>query len=239
MSGDLSAPPESPPALPSCWRRWRRIFILFVAASFLLYCFHLSLFRGAACALISEDPPAPVTHVAWFHGDGRFEQAAQLFRSGDVRRVLLVEGKTGRMAGIQGLPSPISRDQQALHSRGVPLEAIEVIPANALSEWDSARALGGWLRSHPEATLLILTNRFSSRRSRHILTSELDDDVLGRVQIRALADRNHDETNWWRRKEGLLDFFNNTVHLGYTNLFGETSRPQPDWDADTYESGLR
>ena len=54
----------------------------------------------------------------------------------------------------------------------------------------------------------------------------------------ALADRRYNETNWWQSKDGMVNWWNGCLKLGYVWLAGEDVEPEPAWDPDAYERAL-
>jgi hypothetical protein len=62
----------------------------------------------------------------------------------------------------------------------------------------------------------------------------IGDQSEHRISWFPLRDRRYDETNWWQRKEGVLDVFNSYVSLGYVWLNGEQPSTWREWDAEEW-----
>ncbi len=98
-------------------------------------------------------------------------------------------------------------------------------------------SLGTWLDEHPDAHVTALCPRLTSARWRYLLSQGLSAGAMLRVRLRAVADPEYDETNWWQHKHGLLNTFNNLVGYAHVRLCGE-SQEKPRWDPDEYEKSL-
>jgi len=203
-----------------------------------LFLLRAPLLRGLADLLVTEDPAPHAAHLVLFDGDDRHHHAAELYRTGAVCQILLLERVPERLETFGILLPAAEVDRRKLQACGVPNHAIQVLPGETDDDWDRARLLQAWLHDHPDARLLLLCKRFGSRRLRYILGG-VHGGEEARVHLRALPDRDHDETNWWQHKDGLLDFFNSFMGLAHTRLAGESPAPRADWDPDTYERSLR
>ena len=63
---------------------------------------------------------------------------------------------------------------------------------------------------------------------------------LENVHVRALRDRRHDETDWWRSRSGWKAVFAGYVALTHTLVFGRPDwNDEERWDPNAYEERLR
>jgi hypothetical protein len=196
------------------------------------------LLRGLAGLLIVDEPLTGTTSLVFFSGDGRHARAAELYHDGRAGQVLLIQCHPGRLEALGLVPSGDEVDRRALRARGVPDSALTLVPGHARDDWQRVRALQAWLREHPGTHVHLLCERFGSRRLHFLCRRVLGADAA-RAHLLALPPRDHDETNWWQHKEGLLDFLEEALALTYAWAAGERTAPWHDWDPDAYEAGLR
>ena len=220
-------------------RRWPQRLLLIALLLVALYLGRAQLLRAAAGLLIAEDPLEPCDAVLMLGGDRVYSTAAQLYRDGVAKRILLIETAPTRTERMGLQPTEEARARRVLEGEGVPAEAFTVLPAGAYTDWERARRLLGWLHEHPGARVTVLCARFNSRRLRVVFDRTLGPEEAGRVTLRALPDRLFDEASWWHRKEGVLDFFYGAVGLTHVGLAGEPRAGRHPWDPDQYELSLR
>lgn len=172
-------------------------------------------------------------------GDRCYDRAAQLYREDTLRGILLIEPYPTRLVQIGVLPcfEAISRCQ--LEARGVPNKAVFVITGKAENPWQEARLLDRWLEDRSRTRVLLLCNRFESRRWRIVLDTVLQPDHAARVGILALPDRRYDETDWWKSRRGVKGFFYGCLALAYAWFQGEDVSPRELWDPDDYQRMLK
>lgn len=184
-------------------RRWI-LFTLFVAAAAIvllasspaiLPCFSRWLDIGQR--------PVKADYVMVLLGDEQTRPfvAAALAAEGWADTVLLTEIAPSPQT-IDGISPPsheIARD--ILVSRGVPPERIVLMPAEARSTFDEARALAGLLESRPNARVLAVTSDYHSRRSRwvfhHVLAEQAD-----KVTFVTAPTDYYVTDRWWRSQWG-------------------------------------
>ncbi len=222
-------------------RRWRRRAVRLAAVVAVLaglYVFRAPLLRGAASALIVDQPPEATTAVLLLDADRGPQRAAERYHKGRAGRVLLIEEWPGRVVQLGVLPPREDVQRRNLEAEGVPGEAITLLKGRPKSDWDRARRLREWLAGHPGATVTVLCDRFGSRRLCRVFGVTLGADA-GRLRWQAPADRRFDEGDWWRHKAGFLRVFSAGVGLGYVWLVGEDREEWRPWEPDQYEKNLR
>lgn len=234
----MDSPPK--PAEKRKRRGWRYGLIGVIVLAACLYGFHAPILRSVAGYLAVEERFAAADYVlVQPYGDGRYDRAAALYREGLVRSVLLVERRPTRLERMGLLPTFETVTQQALTARGVPAEAIIVIPRPVRSDWERARCLRAWLEHQPAVSILVLSDRFGGRKLRYVFDQTLGPDYAARVRLLGLPDRHFDETNWWKKRIGAVDIFDTYVRLAFTRLVGEGSEEWREWDPKEYEKSLR
>jgi hypothetical protein len=203
-----------------------------------LYLFRAPLLRSAASALVVDQPQEATTALLLLDADRGPARAAECYREGRAKAVLLIEEWPGRVVEMGVLPPREDVLRRGLEAEGVPGEAITLLACRATNDWDRARRLRGWLAERPGATVTVLCDRFGGRRLCHIFAATLGPDAA-RLRWWAPADRRFDENDWWRHKEGFLRLFGAGAGLGYVWLVGEDREEWRPWGPDDYEKSLR
>lgn len=129
--------------------------------------------------------------------------------------------------------------RRELVRRGLSGDCLTVRSHTGTTTWEQARCLSGWLCERPEVRVVVLCDRFGSRRLRCILDRVLTEAEAGRVNIRAVAHPWYDETTWWQCKEGMLGLFGGYLQLGYVWLGGDDSTERAEWDLEQFEKALK
>jgi hypothetical protein len=189
--------------------------------------------------LVIDEPAAANYAVLVGRSDGCYEQAADLYRSGSVAGILVLEHRPERLERMGFLPTFTTLTRREFTARGIPLSAITVIPGEKRSNWDHARRLRDWLQRQPGHSLVILCERFDGRRLRYILDSVLGPEYAGRVQLLALPGNPYDERDWWRNRLGIAHVFDCYVRLAYVRLWGEDRVEWREWDPEDFKKRLR
>jgi hypothetical protein len=211
---------------------------LFLAG--ILYLLRAPLLTGLARLLIVDEPGSPTAWVVALDGHGHYEQVAQLCREHPDTRVLLIRLDPTRLEALAHLPSGAEVAQRDLDRRGIQGDRVVVFTASGRpnNDWVEVRCLGQWLAENPDVQITLVCDRFRSRHKRLMLDRLLPPADAARVRLWPVAHPWYDETNWWRRKEGVLDTFNGFLGLSYTWICGDTSDRWQSWDPDAYERSL-
>ncbi len=143
-----------------------------------------------------------------------------------------------RLVEIGVLASFEAISRRELSARGLPHGAIVPISSDGYDDWAKARALRAWLLDRPTATVVLLCDRLRSAHLRHVLDDRLDSSQAARVRLRALADRRHDETDWWLSRSGYKAFGMAWLRQFHAWCTGGDHRPPPLRNADDYEHGF-
>jgi hypothetical protein len=221
------------------WRRWGRRALVLVLLIVLVYLFRRPILRGLALPLVAEEADTLTPVVALWRGDRCHDHAAAHYHAGTIKTILLLEENPGRLQRLKLVPTRLEVERGALRERGVPRHAVEVLPGDSHGDWDRARQLQTWLETHPGDRVVLLCDRFNSRRTAYVLDATLGGDCRGRVQLLPLFNREYSEADWWTCKTGLLEFLSASVGLAYVAIRGEDARNNDSWDPDAYESQLK
>jgi hypothetical protein len=199
-------------------------------------CFRSRVLAGLAAPLIVECPIDFAGPVVLLHQSNAFyEEAARLYRADIATKILVIEKPSTRLEQL-GIYRPGELASARLALRGIPPALQAVLPCNDRRAWSFARALQAWLIDHSDSRLILICNRFESRRARFILDRVLAREDRDRVRVVSLKDPLFDESNWWNRKEGATALFNNYVALGYSYLNGDSGTAEADLSPGDYVS---
>jgi hypothetical protein len=236
----MTQTPETTPAVRrGLWRnRWLRRLAILLVMVLVLFLFRHPILRGLANILIVEDeaPDGAVVLVAG--GERAPEVAAELYHAGKTRELLVTNWQPNRVERLGIRPTTGAAFRYILIKESVPENAIAELPGQPENAYELGDAIAAWLRQHPDKHLLVCCPRFTSRRMYTILRSVLGEEMQ-RVHLRAVANPDYDETNWWQSKAGLKEYWQAAARLGFIWTHGRPERSRPDWDPDAYERSLR
>ncbi|OAI50955.1 hypothetical protein AYO44_05185 [Planctomycetaceae bacterium SCGC AG-212-F19] len=201
-----------------------------------LFLARFPLLRGMARVLIVDDGNASSPAVMPV-GPRYYQEAAEHYHAHKNGQVLLFQGKLDRLEEMGIVPTAEAIACRELPRLRVPAEALQVLRSNGNRDWDLARALAAWLNDHPESQVVVVANRFATRRLRLVVNRVVPAADAGRVRLQAVPHPEYDENNWWTSKYGVLDVFGSYLRLGYGWLYGEDA-PGSSWDPNAYEQTL-
>jgi hypothetical protein len=118
----------------------------------------------------------------------------------------LVDNRSDRLNEIHAIPSFEALVEKMIRSQGRTEKSISMAHSDGIDDWARARAIGTWLADHPNATLLVLCDRFRSAHFRRAIDLGLGATAAARVGVRGLPDERFDETNWWQTRVGIKAF---------------------------------
>jgi hypothetical protein len=191
--------------------------------------------------LIVDQPAGDFDHVGillWGYtgdGDGCYDVAADLYREEPSRRIVLIGSTATRAEQADALPSFEAISRRELKARGVPPEVVSFVRGKRPNDRETARALASWLAEHPTGSVLLLANQFHSATVRHSLDAIIAPADAARVHVRSLPNRQHDDTNWWRRRSGYRAFAANWLLQLQSWLGSGEAAAAIDGDAEQYE----
>ena len=183
------------------------VLILVICASIWLN--REALLRYAAQQWIVSDNLEPADAVVILGGgiDTRPFAAAEDYKAGLARKILVAEVNLGKAEKLGFLPSHSAINRGIVIKLGVPEADIESFGGGLFSTFEEAVALREWaVRSHARSVIVPI-EIFSSRRARWTLTRALAGTGTT-VQIQALDDPTYNHANWWKTHHGLITFQN-------------------------------
>ena len=175
-------------------RRLLAVVLLFLAAGLVL---------GAGRLITREEPleRADAIYVLGGPWASRWLEGADLFREGYSTRIVL--SPASRDLGEQVLeergtpiPRPVDFQRQLMIERArVPAEAIEIVPGEVDNTAQEAAAIGPMVAANHWRSLIVITDRSSTRRAGYAMRRALGPDV--RVVMRASRFDGYQPGSWW------------------------------------------
>lgn len=205
----------------------------------LVVCFKSQILTTLAAPLIVEGSASFSAPVVLLHQSKPFfDETAALYRAAIAPQILVIQKPLSR-SELLGAYGPGDRSTVRLSLRGIPEELLANIWCKDRRAWAFATALRTWLIEHPRSRLILLCERFESRRARLILDRVLDAEDRDRAFVVPVRDPLFDETSWWKRKEGQLALFNNYTALIYSYFNGDSGSTESDLNPAEYRTLLR
>lgn len=169
-----------------------------------------------------SETPRPVDYVLVLNGDLEIRPfaAAALVRTGLARQVLLTQQQLALESGSVregAVLSELQITRGILKARGVPDDAVRLLPGEVGCTFDEATVLTTFLTSQPDATVAVVTNRFHTRRSRRLFRQQLGDRA-DRVFFVGVPRDGADEDSWWRTPQGCVVYTSEYAKLLYYGI---------------------
>jgi uncharacterized SAM-binding protein YcdF (DUF218 family) len=171
---------------------------------------------GMARAWTVSDPVVPADAVAVLGGglETRPFAAADLYKRGITKRILVAGVRLSPTEKLAILPSHVELNRTVLLKLGVPPEAIGSFGSDVSNTFQEARALVQWGKDNGAKDIIVPTEIFSSRRVRWILDKEAAASGV-HVHVLALAPLEYGVDDWWRHAEGVVAFQNEIIKYLY------------------------
>jgi hypothetical protein len=220
-------------------RKWRIGVLAVVVTAVCL--FHAPMLRGLVGLLIVDQPIDDYDCIcisSWgYHanGDRCYDAAAELYRRKPSCRVLLVAPDPNRLEEIGVTPSFASTSRRELLARHVPQEAVSILHGEPWNDWATARALADWMSDYSGHRVVLLSGQFHSGQMRRALDDVLEPDAAASLHVRALPNRDYDNTNWWTRRCGYRAFADSWLLRLQSRPDRDDAAKTPARNADAYE----
>lgn len=200
--------------------RWLpRLGCVLLLALMALWATHVRWLPVVARHLDVSEPPSRVDTVFLLCGDMEVRPfaAAAVYNKGYARRVIITNAKP-MAAAEQGLtPWESEVNRRILVARGVPEDAVVMLPQVVDSTRDEARALAAYMADHPDETVGLVTSGYHTRRTRLLLRQELErqgrGDDLSRVKFFGAPTEGFGPADWWRSDHGFRAYLLEYVKL--------------------------
>jgi len=151
-------------------------------------------------------------------------EAADLYHEGKAARMLIVYESMGPYQQLESRGAEVIRTTQqardAAVALGVPADSITMLPGDARSTIDEAKAVKSYIRDKPDIdTLLIVSSPAHMRRSSIIFKVALRNmpgEVVVGCSPSSYSGFNPDK--WWRRREDIQVVLSEYVKIGIFQL---------------------
>lgn len=224
-------------ATPVSARGWRRgrayaLLLLMLAIPLLGWLSRGSLLAGLADLLVSEDP---VEQTDWLVLSGASARATSLegvhlYHEAVAQRVLVVTWKEEplqeRIVAL-GIPQPTANELigLVLDEGGVPSSSVTLVPSAVDGTELELRVVAEFVRRHGITSLLYVTTRTHTARSRYLLSRQVPRGV--RVLVRASRYDPFEATAWWHSRDQARDVMAEYLRWVNSFLLADLWQPQP------------
>lgn len=190
-----------------------------VGAAVGVWAYRKALLMGAAAFLDVTGCPRPADYAFVLAGDPEVRPfaAAELYNQGVVKGILIdkVKPSPAVRAGLVRPHHELLRE--ILRRNGVPDSAIKLLPGEVTSTLDEARVLAQFLSQHPDASVIVVTTCFHTRRTRLLFSATLG-PLAERVQYFGAPNAKFAVDDWWLTREGFLTYLTEYLKLGVYEL---------------------
>jgi uncharacterized SAM-binding protein YcdF (DUF218 family) len=221
MTAENSLPPAAvvPSRRRSAGKKAFKLSLLIVVICAAIWLSREALLRYAAQQWVVSDNLEPADAIVILGGgiDTRPFAAAENYKAGLARKILVAEVNLGKAEKLGLLPSHSAINRGILIKLGVPEADIESFGDGLFSTFEEGVALREWaVRTHARSVIVPI-EIFSSRRVRWMLTRALA-GTGATVQIQALEDATYDRDGWWKSHHGLISFQNELFKYIYYRI---------------------
>jgi uncharacterized SAM-binding protein YcdF (DUF218 family) len=178
-----------------------------------------SMLRRAAHFWIVCDPLMPADAAVVLGGGlgSRPFAAANLYKQGLVKKVLISQVKEDQAADIGTVSGHTESNRQVLLKLGVSAAAIEIFGNANKSTREEAIAVREWAERGGGLDLIIPTEDFSSRRVRWIFRREFA-GFSSRVQVQKFEPTQYSTEEWWKTEQAVFLFQNEVMKYIYYRI---------------------
>jgi uncharacterized SAM-binding protein YcdF (DUF218 family) len=195
------------------------VALVMVCLGWLAWIERAPLLRAAANLWIVSDPITPAD-VAVVLGGGlevRPFAAADLYRRGFVKKILVSQVAEERVVKIGAARGHTETNRQILLNLGVPADAIETFGTSNRNTKEEAQALRDWTGQHRVEAVIIPAEIFGARRVRWIFHREFDGQAV-RIAVPSFDTSAYTAADWWTTERGIVEFQNEILKFIYYRL---------------------
>ena len=208
------------PIMPRArFHKLRRSLTIWLTLSFFFVGMWLereSLLRSAADLWIVCDRITPGDVVVVLGGGLGVRPfiAADLYRQGLVRKIVVSQVAEERFVNMGVIPGHTEINRRILQQLGVPDNAIETFGIANKNTADEAIALRDWAGRNGASVLVIPTEIFSARRVRWTF-QQIFSGTAARVEVPSFEPQGYSRAEWWKTEDGMIAFQNEVLKYIY------------------------
>ena len=178
-----------------------------------------SLLRRASDLWIVSDPVTQGDAVVVLGGGLGVRPfiAADLYRQGIVRKIVVSRVAEERFVNMGVIPGHTEINRKILLQLGVPDTAIETFGIANKNTADEAASLKDWADRNASSVLIIPTEIFSARRVRWIFRREFSEKSV-RIEVPSFEPERYSRVEWWKTEDGMIAFQNEVLKYIYYRL---------------------
>jgi len=190
-----------------------RLWPLFVLA---LLGFTVSGFLNLGRWLVREDPLEKADAIAVLSGrmPDRALEAARIYKQGYTPEIWLTHsvepGETLQRLSVRFIGED-EYDRELLVHEGVPPGVVRVLDPPIINTADEMKTIGAAVRAAPGHTVILVTSRVHTRRTRKLWDFLSGSD--GKAIVRGVSDDDFDPAHWWRNTRDALDVVREVLGL--------------------------
>jgi hypothetical protein len=226
------------PAAPRLAGRWLRRLAVVLVVGGCLWLFRAPLLTAAAGLLVVDQPIEAAEYVVVLDEWTQGREALRVFQAAGASRLLLLRDRPCRLHQCQLLAPEGDVLRGELSRSGLSPRLLRVLTCQEKGRSAQLRLLSEVLAEEPRARVIVLCDRFRSRCCYQLCRALLPRDQAERIRMHAVIDPLYDEQDWWRHKEGVLNFFDGVLGYTYFLIHGAEIKNEPGWDPDRYEEEL-
>jgi uncharacterized SAM-binding protein YcdF (DUF218 family) len=199
-------------------RRLLLVLLSIIAIGVVGWVERTSLLQRVAELWIVFDEIAPADAVAVLGGgiEDRPFAAADYYRRGLVKSVLLSNVHVGPAEHLGALPTQVVATREILFKLGVPESAVEIFGDDLSNTHDEVLSLRAWARRTGARSIIVPTEIFPARRVRWMLHRVFGEDVA--IRVVALDPELYKRDDWWQHEEGIISFQNEVLKYLYYRI---------------------
>ncbi len=188
----------------------------FVVLAFLA---HPIILRSVGEYLVVEDTLQTAEAIVVLNGSAplRVLEAARLYKEGWAPKIILSQAlRRGDFYAFEALDIKIVQeheyDREALLRSGVPDHDIMIIEEEAANTLAELRAVLRTLQPLEDATLIVVTSNYHTRRTAAIWNYLTDGQIKGLVRW-TRSDPSFDPATWWKHRQSIKHLVNEYMGL--------------------------
>ena len=183
--------------------KWKVILPILLLGCIFIFRIHLLGVFGSFLIKVDDPIQSDVVYVLGGNSEDRGSKAAELYHSGFSNELVCIGGNWHTILedyGITTLESEVAK--KVIENKGVPSDNIRLI-TNSTSTLEEKIEIIEDIKQKNYKRIIIVTDKFHSRRVRSLFEDELDDlDV--QFTLVGAENSKYKEDSWWEEERGLI-----------------------------------